>query len=71
VGRGNDSLRPTHQYPKGVKVHRSTDLAAIDVVSRPDGIRITTVERTLFDLASTLKGVELESAIEHCLHKSS
>lgn len=54
----------------GVVVHRCRDVADSDVVTRPDGIRLTSVARTLFD-ASWLVGVEDGgSALEQCLDKA-
>jgi len=55
-----------HRHLPGVVIHRSL-VAPSDVVHRADGIRLTTVTRTLFDLGKVLNDADLESAVEHGL----
>ena len=43
-------------------------LKAVDVVERPDGIRITSPPRTVFDLAAMIDDERLESIIEQVVH---
>ncbi len=45
--------REAHSRPPGVTVHRSTDLAAEDIVER-NGVLVTSAQRTLVDLAGRL-----------------
>jgi very-short-patch-repair endonuclease len=55
----------------GAVVHRShriEDTDDIDVIERPDGIRITTPPRTAFDLAATLRDDAVASIVEQLLH---
>lgn len=54
--------RATHL---GVRVHRRP---GVEVTSR-DGLRLTTVERTLLDLAPQLRPRELERALEQAQHR--
>lgn len=52
-----------------VVVHRCRDVAESDIVCRPDGLRVTSPARSLFD-ASSIIGVErTESALEHALDR--
>jgi very-short-patch-repair endonuclease len=44
-------------------------LLPTDVFERPDGIRLTTAARTLFDMASVVSGLILESMLEQGLHE--
>jgi hypothetical protein len=56
-----------HPFAAGhVRVHRSLVVADHWRV-RPDGIRVTSPARTLFDLAGTMGDQRLESAVEHAL----
>lgn len=48
--------------------YRTTAFHACDVVSRPDGIRLTTHARTALDLARWLRGDDLLSVIEQARH---
>lgn len=50
-------------------VHRCFALDEADVWTRPDGIRLATVERTIFDLAATRPAEAIESMIEQALHE--
>ncbi len=52
-----------------VKVHRTNLLEPDDIVHQLDGLRLTSVERTLFDLASVFDRYELQSAIQDCLKR--
>ena len=56
--------RSTHRHP-GIQVHRSVNLlnAGTDVTT-VDGIRVTTVARTLLDLASVVPARGLERALD-------
>ena len=56
----------TRRKLPGVVIHRS-NLVAADIVKRPDGIRLTSPTRTLFDLASILSRPDLESVLEQAL----
>jgi very-short-patch-repair endonuclease len=47
----------------GIKVHRSATLAAADITRRR-GIPVTSVARTIIDLARTTKGRELEHIVD-------
>jgi very-short-patch-repair endonuclease len=53
----------------GARLHRSNRLPPEHVVELPNGARITTVARTLFDLADLLDGPALSSAIEDALNR--
>ena len=53
----------------GVRIVRSCDLPDCDLVRRPDGIAITSPPRTAFDAAWTLSNDDLESLIEHGIHR--
>ena len=48
---------------------RSCDLPECDIVRRADGIAVTTPPRTAFDAAWTLSNDDLESLIEHGIHR--
>ena len=54
---------------QGVVVHRCRDVADSDIVVRPDGIRLTSVARTLFDSSWLLDHDDATSALEQCLDK--
>lgn len=54
---------------RGVVVHRCRDVVPSDVVVRPDGIRLTSVARTLFDSSWLLDHDDASSALEQCLDK--
>jgi hypothetical protein len=54
---------------RGVVVHRCRDVAESDIVVRPDGIRLTSVARTLFDSSWLLGEQDASSALEQCLDK--
>lgn len=48
--------------PDGVVIHRSPPLHPDDVVTLPSGLRVTSVARTLIDLAEELTADELREA---------
>ena len=52
-----------------VRIVRSCDLPQCDIVRRADGIALTTPPRTAFDAAWTLSSDDLESLIEHGIHR--
>jgi very-short-patch-repair endonuclease len=52
----------------GIRAHRSATLTAADVTTR-HGLPVTTVERTLLDLADVLPERELERALDEALGK--
>jgi hypothetical protein len=45
--------------PPGIRIHRSPSLHPDDVVTLPSGLRVTSVSRTLIDLAEELTADEL------------
>jgi hypothetical protein len=51
--------------PDGVVVHRAPDLHPDDVVTLPGGLRVTSVARTLVDLAEELSRDELRATFEN------
>ncbi len=55
----------THRFP-GVTVHRCLDLVSSHLVER-DGLRTTSVPRTLFDLAATVSVSKLERLVEEVI----
>ena len=57
-----------HLRIPGVVVHRSHLILPTDVVEQDDGIRLTSVERTVFDLADVVSDNALESIIEQAIH---
>ncbi len=59
---------PTKRAVPNAVVHRSHRIAPDDVVIRGDGIRLSSVERTVFDLASVLTDAQFESVVEQVLH---
>ena len=58
----------TKRLVPGAVVHYSHRIDAVDVVQRPDGIRVTSAPRTAFDLAWWLSDNRLESVIEQLVH---
>jgi hypothetical protein len=48
--------------PPGIRIHRSPSLHLDDVVTLPSGLRVTSVARTLIDLAEELTSDELREA---------
>jgi hypothetical protein len=48
--------------PPGVVVHRVPELHPEDVVTLPSGLRVTSVARTLIDLAEVMTPAELREA---------
>jgi very-short-patch-repair endonuclease len=57
-----------HRSVPGAVVHRCHRIDAVDVIERPDGIRVTTPPRTCFDLAWVLSDDRLESVFEQVIH---
>ena len=53
----------------GVRILRSCNLPECDIVRRADGIAVTSPPRTAFDAAWTLSNDDLESLIEHGIHR--
>jgi very-short-patch-repair endonuclease len=53
----------------GVRIARSCDLPECDIVRRQDGIAVTSPPRTAFDAAWQLSNDDLESLIEHGIHR--
>ena len=58
-----DDPRP-HTAPEGVRIHRVPDLHPDDVVTLPGGLRVTSVARTLVDLAEEMNRDELRATFE-------
>ena len=58
----------TKRLVPGAVVHWSHRMHAVDIVERPDGIRVTSPPRTAFDLAWGLSDERLASVIEQLLH---
>lgn len=52
----------------GVVVHRCRQIDPVDVVQCPDGVRLTSPQRTIFDAAALIGVERTESAVEHVLH---
>jgi len=55
--------------PTGVVVHRCRQIEPVDIVHRPDGIRVTSPPRTLFDSADLLGRSATRSVLEQLLHE--
>ncbi len=53
----------------GIVVHRTRRLDPVDVVERPDGIRLTSPPRSLFDSADMLGFEAARSVLEQILHE--
>lgn len=53
----------------GVVVHRCRRIDSVDIVERPDGIRLTSPPRTLFDSADMLGLSATRSVLEQMLHE--
>jgi very-short-patch-repair endonuclease len=51
----------------GIRFRRCSVLDPVDVVHRPDGIRLVSPPRLLFDLSAVLTDLELESVMEQVL----
>ena len=58
----------SNRQVRGVVIHRSHRIEAVDVVERADGIRLTSAPRTAFDLAAVLHDDALASILEQLLH---
>ena len=54
---------------KGIVVHRCRRIDPVDIVERPDGIRLTSPPRTLFDSADMLGLTNARSVMEQILHE--
>ena len=50
--------------PEGVRIHRVPQLDPEDVVTLPNGLRVTSVARTLIDLAEDMSRRELREAFD-------
>jgi very-short-patch-repair endonuclease len=61
------TVRANRRRREGVRIHRSRSLETRDVTVHR-GIPITTPARTIIDLASTLRGRPLESALDRAEH---
>ncbi len=55
----------THRFP-GVTVHRCLDLGSSHLIE-VDGLRTTSVSRTLFDLAASVSGSTLDRLVEEVI----
>ena len=53
----------------GIVVHRCRRIDSVDIVERPDGIRVTSPPRTLFDTADMLGVSNARSVMEQILHE--
>ncbi len=53
----------------GIVVHRCRRIDPVDIVERPDGIRLTSPPRTLFDSADMLGFSNARSVMEQVLHE--
>jgi hypothetical protein len=62
VAGSTDDPRLEAQAPEGVVIHRVPALHPEDVVTLPGGLRVTSVARTLIDLAEVLTRDELREA---------
>jgi very-short-patch-repair endonuclease len=58
----------SHRLIPDTVMHRCHRIGPVDLVGRPDGIRLTSPPRTCFDLASVLSDERLESVIEQVVH---
>jgi len=63
IAGSSDDLR-TRTAPDGVVVHRVPPLHPDDVVTLPDGLPVTSVARTLVDLAEEMSRDELRATFE-------
>lgn len=57
-----DDPRDEAPAPEGVRIHRVPSLHPEDLVTLPSGLRVTSVARTLIDLAEELTRDELRDA---------
>jgi very-short-patch-repair endonuclease len=67
-------IAPPASHPtteKWVVAYRTAAIHPTDIVTRPDGIRITSRGRTAFDLARWLNRIDLRSVIDQALHDGS
>lgn len=62
VPGSNRDPRLEPEAPPGVRIHRVPSLHPDDVVTLPGGLRVTSVARTLIDLAEVLTADELREA---------
>jgi hypothetical protein len=53
----------------GVRVHRTNDLPDVDIVRYPNGLRVTSPARTLFDIAAELDPIAMVSVMEDALNR--
>lgn len=59
VPGSSDDPRGQPPAPEGIEIHRVPWLHPEDVVTLPDGLRVTSVARTLIDLAEEMSRDEL------------
>ncbi len=69
-----DVLELTVKAPRyvrlpGVRVHRTNQLASTDVVFYPNGLRVTSPARTVFDITAELDGDALASVTQDALNR--
>ena len=62
VPGSTDDPRGQAPAPPGVRIHRVPSLHPEDVVTLPSGLRVTSVARTLVDLADDMTREELRDA---------
>jgi very-short-patch-repair endonuclease len=60
--------RPRSLRHQGIRVHRVPDLGAVERTIL-DGLRVTTIERTLVDVSAVLRPDQLEIALESALRR--
>jgi hypothetical protein len=53
----------------GVRVHRTNSLPDVDVVFYPNGLRVTSPARTLFDIAADVDPIAMVSILEDALNR--
>lgn len=61
---------PGRLVDDGTVIHRCTVLPPEHIVERPDGIRVTSAARTVFDISKHVTPLQLESVIEQGLRRS-
>ncbi len=59
-----DDPRAAPPAPEGIRIHRVPHLHPEDVVTLPDGLRVTSVSRTLIDLAEDMGRDELREVFD-------
>lgn len=63
------TVKPQKRKPKGARIYRVKPPPHYDVVIRDDGLRVTSVARTLFDLSAQLTWGELREAMSQALRQ--